>query len=235
MEKYKKAHLWLLIPFALAVMGFWRSYFMNFTGATWGQHIHGLSAILWFGFVISQPYLATHGQLKKHRRNGIIGMFLAGMVVASALAVIPGNIRLALTDIDPPVAPDFFLYGVSFIDLITITGFGLSVIMAIIKSKNLDDHALWMISTVFWALMPALARLALVPLLWMDTYTHFANLAMITTPFIILAALIIMIRMKRAHPALIAVIAGNLSVYLIVPLGENQWWIDLAVSLFSFN
>lgn len=236
MDKYKNLHLWLLIPFFIAVLGFMRSYFLNFTSASWGNHVHGITATIWFIFVVIQPYLATHGQLKRHKMLGRIGIFLAGAVFASALVMIPENIRFAQTDFDPIVAPDYFLYGVSLFDLVAITGFAVSVIMAIVKSKNLDEHAIWMISTVLWALMPALARFALTFLLITGgELMSFAHLAMITTPAILITAGIIMYKLKRWHPAMIAVIIGHISVYLIIPLGRNQTWIDIATALFSFK
>ncbi|MDR9416213.1 MAG: hypothetical protein RI564_08010 [Gracilimonas sp.] len=235
MNKYKNLHMWLLIPFSIAVLGFMRSYYLNFTSASWGNHIHGISATFWFMFVIIQPYLATHGQLKNHRLYGKIGMFLAGAVFASALVMIPENIRFAQTDIDSWIAPDFFLYGVSFFDVVSISGFGLSVIMAVIKSKQIDEHAIWMISTVLWALMPALARFGLIFVIWFDGSLNFAELAMITTPSILITAGIIMYKLKRLHPAMVAVIIGHISVYLIIPLGKNQTWIEFAKSLFSFK
>lgn len=234
MDKYKKAHLWLIIPFAIAILGFMRSYFLDFFNASFGQHIHGLSAVAWYGFVIWQPYLATHKQLKKHRKYGIVGVFLAGLVVASALATIPSNISGAETAAGNPVAPPFFLYGVSFFDFVSIIGFGGSVIIAIMKSKNLDDHALWMISTVFWAMVPALARLTLVSyFITTGEVTNFANIAMASTPLILIALIVLMIKFKRAHPALVAVFIGNLLVYTIKPLGESEWWINIAKALFS--
>lgn len=213
-----------------------RSYYLNFLNVSFGNHVHGISATAWFVFIIIQPYLATHGHISRHRMLGRVGIFLAGAVFASALVMIPGNIRFALTDIDSPVAPDYFLYGVSFFDLVAITGFGVSVIIAVLRSKNIDEHAIWMISTVLWALMPALARFGLSLLLLAGgEIMNFAYLAMITTPAILITAVVIMYKLKRWHPAMVAVIIGHISVYLIIPLGKNQTWIDIATALFSFK
>src|SRR5690554_6785205 len=201
MVKYKKLHLWLLIPFAIAIIGFMRSYFLNFVNVSFGNHMHGISATIWFIFVIIQPYLATHGQLKRHRMIGRIGTFLAGVVFASAMTLIPENIRFAQNDINPIVAPDYFLYGVSFFDFVAIMGFGVSVVIGVLRYKNLDEHAIWMISTVLWALMPALARFALTfVMLSGGEPVSFAYLAMATTPAIMITALIVMYKMKRWHP-----------------------------------
>ena len=236
MEKYKNLHLWLLIPFIIAVLGFMRSYYLNFLNVSFGNHIHGISATTWFIFVVFQPYLATHGQLQRHRMLGRIGIFLAGAVFASAMIMIPENIRFALTDNNSPVAPDYFLYGVSFFDIVAIIGFGVSVILAVLRSKKLHEHAIWMISTVLWALMPALARFALsFVLLTGGEIVNFAYLAMITTPAILITAAVIMYKLKRWHPAMVSVIIGHISVYLIIPLGKNPTWIELATALFSFK
>lgn len=235
MERYKHLHLWLIIPFLIAIFGFMKSYFLNFTAASWGNHLHGISATMWFIFIIIQPWLAVTGKIKQHKKLGILGIFLAGCVFVSALAMIPENIRFAQVEGSSPVAPDYFLYGVSFFDLISITGFAFSVIMAVIKSKKLHEHAMWMISTVLWALMPALARLVLMPSMMLGGPIDFSVLAMLTTPFIILTAIIIMIKIKQAHPAMLLVIAGHISVFFIQTLGKNEIWIHIANSLFSFK
>jgi hypothetical protein len=107
--------------------------------------------------------------------------------------------------------------------------------MAVIKSKQIDEHAIWMISTVLWALMPALARFGLIFVIWFDGSLNFAELAMITTPSILITAGIIMYKLKRLHPAMVAVIIGHISVYLIIPLGKSQTWIEFAKSLFSYK
>lgn len=236
MEKYKHVHLWLLIPFSIAVLGFMHSYYLNFLNVSFGNHIHGITATIWFIFVVIQPYLATHGQIKRHKVIGRIGTFLAGAVFASAMVMIPENIRFAQNDINPVVAPDYFLYGVSLFDFVAIIGFGVSVVIGVIRSKDIDEHAIWMISTVLWALMPALARFALTfVMLTGGEPVSFAYLAMVTTPAILLTALIIMYKLKRWHPAMVSVLVGHISVYLIIPLGNSETWIRIATALFSFK
>ncbi|WP_424964384.1 hypothetical protein [Ekhidna sp.] len=237
MDTYKNAHKWLLIPFAIAIIGFLPSYYLQFANAKFGHHIHGLSATFWYAIVIYQPYLIRKKEIQKHKKYGVLGVFLAGMVVASGLAMIPGNISGAMAQEASgqlsQIAPPFFLYGVSLFDFVAIAGFGVSVIIAIKKSRNVDDHALWMISTVFWALMPALARMALIPLVFLDNITHFANMAMLTTPLIILSLVVVMFRVKKAHPALIAAGIANLLSFVIIPLGKADWWISFVQTFFK--
>lgn len=235
MSRYRTLHLWLLIPFAVAVLGFMRSYYLRFTDVSWGNHVHALSATAWFILIVVQPYLATRGRLTTHRMLGRIGIFLAGAVFASALVRIPENIRFAQSGPDSAIAPDYFLYGVSFFDLVAITGFAASVIVAVLRTDRTDEHAVWMISTVLWALMPALTRVALVPSLHLGWTLDFAQLAMLTTPAIVVTAGAIIVRLRRFHPAMVAVVLGHISVYLIKPLGESSLWIDTATALFRFQ
>lgn len=238
MEKYKNAHKWLLIPLAITLIGFFPSYFSKFTSAEFGHHVHGLSATAWYIFVIYQPFLVAKGQIAKHKKYGLIGIFLAGLVVASGLTMIPGNIEGAMAQeargTASAVAPPFFLYGVSLFDLVAILGFGFSVVMGALKARQIDEHAIWMISTVFWALMPALARFALIPAIMMDSITHFANLGMITSILIIGSIVILMWRLKRIHVALVAAAICNLLSFLIVPLGKSEVWIAFTQGFFKF-
>ena len=101
MERFRHAHLWLLIPFAIAILGFVPSYWLRFADAPWRQHLHGLTATAWFVVLILQPWFATRGHLKRHRLFGMCALFLAGGVVISGLGAIPYNL---LNEGLPPAA-----------------------------------------------------------------------------------------------------------------------------------
>lgn len=233
-QAYRNAHLWLIIPFAITILGFTPGYFLKFTQANWGQHIHDLSAMLWFLLVIVQPYLATHGRLRFHRRIGIVGLLLAGMVVASGLAVIPDNIENAHGAQINPFVPPTFLYGISFFDFIAILGFGFSVAMSVLNIRNFAEHAIWMISTVSWALMPGLARLLVMPAamtVGLESIT-FTDLAFVAAAPVLAVLLLLMVQFGRPHPALVLAFAGNASVYLIRIVGDSPAWRGFADAVF---
>lgn len=154
-QTFRHAHRWLLIPLFITLLGFTPSYFLKLGEATWHQHLHGISATLWFVLLIVQPWLATHGRLAQHRVIGPVGLLLAGMVVASALGVIPANIENAL------------------------------------------------IEFVVVATFPIIAAIAAV-----------------------------MIRLRRAHPALILALIGNLLAFLVAWLGDNETWRAIATAMF---
>ncbi|SHG44380.1 hypothetical protein [Flagellimonas flava] len=162
MNKYKTLHLWMLIPMALMQFGIFRDYWGDFTDNGWSVHVHYWTGTLWYLYLILQPYYATHSQLEKHRTNGIIGMFLAGGVCITAFSMLFRDIANAdksaqFPDDFGPFEPWFFI-GVAAVEIVMIIAFGYAVIMSIIKRKSLEDHAWWLITTVFLIMMPALGR-----------------------------------------------------------------------------
>ncbi|RZW12558.1 MAG: hypothetical protein EX260_12295, partial [Desulfobulbaceae bacterium] len=96
MNKYKNVHLWMILVFVIVFLGFARGYWSNFSEESFGHHLHMFSSLMWFGLVMTQPFLATRGLLKSHRRNGMIGLFVAGLAVASAALMMPANIEGAV-------------------------------------------------------------------------------------------------------------------------------------------
>ena len=152
----------MIIPMVVMQLGIAMDYWGDFRENAWSVHIHYWTGTIWYLYLIVQPYYATHGKLEKHRTNGIIGMFLAGGVTLTALSMMYRDIENAhraaeLRERFGPFTPDFF-YGVASIEIPMILLFGLAVIMSIIKRKNLEEHAWWLISTVFIIMMPALGR-----------------------------------------------------------------------------
>lgn len=162
LTNYKNYHFWMLIPFIITILGFSFSYYLNFTHATWHQHVHGISATLWYMLVIVQPYLITRKHnIQRHKTLGIIGIMIAGIVAGSAFSIIPKNIdnvkELKLDGFfNPTIA-----YFVTLLDVILVCMFVLSVCSAIlnIRNKNLAGHVQWLMASVFFVLAPALLRM----------------------------------------------------------------------------
>ena len=161
MNQYKNLHLWMLIPFIIMQLGIFPFYWPTFSQEYWGVHVHYWLATIWYLFLITQPYYATHGKMEKHRTNGIIGFFIAGGVIFSAIAMLMGDMQNAgMIEKDPSssnLTPDF-LYGVVVIELVLTAGFIYSIIQAIVKRKNLEEHAWWLIAGLFYIMMPAVGR-----------------------------------------------------------------------------
>src|SRR6188768_63981 len=159
MNQYKNLYKWMIIPMILMQLGIFKDYWGDFSDNAWTVHVHYWMGTIWYLYLIIQPYYATHGQLDKHRTNGIIGMFVAGGVCLTALSMMHRDLvnaqhALTMPDRFGPFQPWFFL-GVAAVEIIMMSAFGYAVIKSIIQRKQMEDHAWWLISTVFIIMMPA--------------------------------------------------------------------------------
>ena len=159
---------WLALAFVIVILGFLRSYWLKLPNVEFGHHLHLLSATAWFALLVWQPRLATTGRLAQHRRNGMIGLFLAGAVVGTSLLMVPRNIEKAVAGFDAGFVDPTFYYGISFFDLVTVAGFSVAVIMAMLRAKQPQEHALWMVTTAFWIIGPAFARVMVLPVIMIN-------------------------------------------------------------------
>lgn len=154
---------------------------------------------------------------------------LAGAVAASGLSLIPYN----------PVnerMPETAMYGLSFIDIVLIPGFVNAAFMAVISTKRPDDHARWMLSTVFWAVSPGLFRLLFLPLFILqvpDPGEKSSYLLASAGLASIIILSILMIRERRLHPAFLFAVAGSLVMATPMKIGKMQWRITFADAVFT--
>jgi hypothetical protein len=89
-------------------------------------------------------------------------MFLAGGVCLTAFSMMNRDLvnatnADAMRDRFGPFEGWFFT-GVAAVEIVMMTAFGYAVIKSIIDRKKLEDHAWWLMSTVFIIMMPALGR-----------------------------------------------------------------------------
>jgi len=231
MKKYDTLHLWMIVPLVFMQLGIAMDYWGDFTDNAWSVHIHYWTGTIWYVFLIIQPYHATHGKLAKHRTNGIIGMFLAGGVSLTALSMMYRDLNTVqmateMPDRFGPFEPYFFM-GVAAIEIPMIVAFGFAVIMSILKRKSLEDHAWWLISTVFIIMMPALGRgiQNIYVLMHIDNWPDIDILA----PIYISQALIVLMVLlaawkyqKLRHPATFLAIAINIMCCFLGPIGKSE-------------
>ncbi|NNL15283.1 MAG: hypothetical protein HKO81_01425 [Flavobacteriaceae bacterium] len=176
-----------------------------------------------------QPWLIHNKPPKYHKKLGLIGIFLAGAVVFSALQVMPYQVVNEFL-------PDVLKYGFSFADLCALTGFSICVVVGVMKAKNIDVHARWLISTVFWILLPATARLVYFPLVNAyegnppPTYLQSVYICWILTTLIPLIFMMYLDHKKEKkvyRPYIFTLIGVSFYTLAIKPMGEWQWWIDI--------
>lgn len=241
MKRYQNLHLWMLLPMAFMQLGIFKDYWGDFTENAWSVHIHYWTGTIWYCWLIFQPYLASHGQITRHRTLGIIGIFLAGGVCITALSMMQRDIRTAeaaliKADQFGPFQPWFF-YGVLAVEIVMMVAFGIAVIQSIIHRKKSEDHAWWLTSTVFLIMMPALGRgmqNVYVDLMVKD-WPHINIMVPIyITQGIILLLLLLFARKygRINHPATYLAIAVNLFIFLLEPIGRMeavQHWLNMTI------
>jgi len=221
----------MIIPMVFMQFGIFQDYWGDFSDNAWSVHIHYWTGTTWYLYLIIQPYYATHGQLERHRTNGIIGMFLAGGVSLTALSMLHRDLVTSqnaseMPERFGPFQPWFFL-GVAAVEIVMMTAFCYAVIKAILQRKKLEDHAWWLISTVFLIMMPALGRG--IQNIYVETNIKDWPDINIMLPIYFTQALIIGMLLfaawkygKLKHPATYLAVAVNLFIFLLEPIGRSQ-------------
>jgi len=231
MNKYKDLFKWMIIPMVIMQLGIFMDYWGDFSENAWSVHIHYWTGTVWYLYLIIQPYFVTHGQIERHRTNGIIGMFLAGGVCLTALSMMHRDIKSAEDSLaDParfgPFQPWFF-YGIAAVEIVMIVAFGYAVIKSILHRKEIENHSWWLISTVFIIMMPALGR-GLGFVSFVVQSDRMPNVD-IMPPLYITEVIIIGMLLLGAwkfntlkHPATLLALAVNLFNCLLEPLGRSE-------------
>lgn len=231
LDRYRDLYLWMLIPMAIMQAGIFYDYWWDLTDNAWAVHVHYWTATLWYLFLISQPYLATHGQLPTHRTYGIIGIFLAGGVAFTALGALHRDIVSAERSAEMPERfgpfEPWFFYGVAAVELVMMTAFIFAVVQSIRYRRSVHEHSWWLISTVFIIMMPSLGRG--VGVLWASLFGaddpgQIGVTLYITTAIIVALLLWAAQRYGRFnHPATYLALGANLFNLLAEPLGRSVW------------
>ena len=210
--------------------GIFRDYWGDLTDNAWSVHIHYWTGTIWYIYLIIQPYFATHGQMPKHRTNGIIGMFIAGGVCLTALSMMHRDIvttqkAAATPEQFGPFQPWFF-FGVAAVEIVMMTAFGYAIIKSILDRKRFESHAWWLISTVFIIMMPALGRGIQNVYVGMNIKS-WPNIDIMFPIYIALLLILAMILLgawkydKLKHPATFIAVVVNLFNFLLEPLGQS--------------
>jgi hypothetical protein len=230
MNKYTTLYKWMIIPMVFMQLGIFRDYWGDFTDNAWSVHVHYWTGTVWYLYLIIQPYFATHGQMARHRTNGIIGMFLAGGVCLTAFSMMNRDIvttqkALEMPDRFGPFQPWFF-FGVAAVEIVMMTAFGYAVIKSIIHRKQLEDHAWWLITTVFIIMMPALGRG--IQTVYIGIYSAaWPNISIMVPLYITQVLIMAMLLLgawkyqKLKHPATYLALGINLFIFLLEPIGRS--------------
>lgn len=238
---YKNFHLWMLVPFAISILGFSYSYYSKLSIATFHQHVHGISATLWYIIVIVQPYLITRKQnVQTHKVLGMVALILAGLVAGSALTIIPKNIdNIEELDVNGFFNPTF-AYFATFLDFVLVSLFVVSVGLAIvnIKRKNLAGHVQWLMASVFFVLSPGLARMmGIICIVANKGNLEGISLEILSVPTMIVMLLIIIFFYYKygsfKHLSFTLLVLSQIPSLFVSQIGNSEFYKNLAESVFK--
>lgn len=152
------AGLSLLILFTV-LLGFARTYFL--AGVFRAKlpslivHIHGAVFTAWIVLLVAQVSLVSMGRVRLHRQLGVLGMFLAPLMVIFGFATLAGAIRRGF--MPPPV-----LQIITAADCLTLCIFAVMALWAFLARRNPAAHKRAILLATVAVLGPAVARWPLV-------------------------------------------------------------------------
>jgi hypothetical protein len=231
MNKYKTLHKWMVLPMIFMQFGIFKDYWGDFRDNAWSVHIHYWTGTVWYLYLIIQPWFATHGQMPRHRTNGIIGMFVAGGVCLTALSMMYRDIDTTRKALEAPERfgpfQPWFFFGVAAVEIVMMTAFGFAIIKSIIQRKQIENHAWWLISTVFIIMMPALGRgiQNVYVGLHIKEWPHIDIMLPIYITQVVIIGIILLGAWKYKklkHPATYLAVAVNLFIFLLEPIGRSE-------------
>ena len=229
---YSNAHKWLVIPIIIILVAFTPLYFATFTSEPWAYHIHVWAAISWYTLMITQPYLATRGKIKDHRKWGMVGLLFAGAFIATGLVITPTNVYFGLIGGFPPFFSAEFFFGLVLTETLAMAGFAVSVTMAIVKSKIPDEHATWMLGTVFFGFMPAGLRLSFFPVFAFDAEMSTIALLSLSIPIFVAVILFVGYRIgKLKHPMIIGSVLVTIQMITSPYVGSIEWYQEFITNI----
>ena len=148
-----------VIMLAIIVVGFAPSYFLR--GAVFSHqpsllvHLHGAVFSSWIFLFVIQSSLVSTGDIRLHRKLGILGAVIAGLMVILGILTPIGTIHRA-AHLPSFFTPESFLVG----NIFGIIVFGAYVAFAVWKRNNRIVHKRMMLMANAMLMSPALARMA---------------------------------------------------------------------------
>jgi hypothetical protein len=201
-----------VIMLAIVFMGFASSYFLR--GAAFSHlpsllvHLHGAVFSSWIILFVVQSSLVSAGNVRLHRKLGILGAVIAGLMVILGVLTPFGTLRRG-AQLPSIFTPASFLIG----NILGIVFFGAFVAVAVWKRNNRIVHKRLMLIANATLMSPALSRMAFPvmahPRMTFPVMVHYPFLIG-AIPIAMIVALFIFDLVTYKRPLLVTVIGGFL-------------------------
>jgi hypothetical protein len=201
-----------IVMLAIVFMGFASSYFLR--GAAFSHlpsllvHLHGAVFSSWIILFVVQSSLVSAGNIRLHRRLGVAGAVIAGLMVILGVLTPFGTLRRGVP-LPPIFTPASFLFG----NVLGILFFGAFVAVAVRKRNNRIVHKRLMFIANVMLMPPALSRMAFPvmahPKMTFPLMAHYPFLIG-AIPLAMIAALFIFDLFTQRKPLVVTLIGGFL-------------------------
>jgi hypothetical protein len=215
----------------VAVAGFTPSYVSYAAGAReihWFAHLHGALLGAWLCLYVAQAALAASGAVGSHRRLGLAGVALGGLVWVS-MGIASVRVRLEL---DPPV--DSFLWDVFARELVLAVSFPVFFVSAVFARRNPAAHKRLMTLAAAVLLQAAIDRLPILRTLAIQSPWFLLLYPLCLYALIAPLVAFDVANTRRVHRATLVgigvVFAGHVTA---ASLAGNAAWHELAHGLFD--
>jgi hypothetical protein len=218
-----------VIMLAVVFMGFASSYFLR--GAVFSHlpsvlvHLHGAVFSSWIILFVVQSSLVSAGKIRLHRKLGILGAVLAGLMVVLGVLAPIGTLRRG-APLPPIFTPESFLIG----NILGILFFGVYVAVAVWMRNNRFVHKRLMLIANAMLMSPALSRMAFPdvrnPKMTFPLMAHYPFLIGAIPLAMIIALFIFDVAVYRR--AFVATVVGGFLFWAINP--ASDWIIDTQIS-----
>lgn len=215
---YARAYLYFFIALLVTVVAFWPSYFARLTETGASHHVHGLSALMWMLILVIQPLLYKLGKMNWHRNLGRSTILWVPIVIISGLIMV----HFMLND---PRYPGNLAYQLGFIDFFVLSQFLLFYILALKNVSNIQYHARYMVCTIFGPLIPALTRLLLAHVSWIDSFNKSLHSSYILVEVVLILLILDDKRRGKIYlPYLLALGLMAIQHLMMHFAGDWIWW-----------
>jgi hypothetical protein len=142
--------------FATVLLGFAKTYFLAGVFAAKLPnvlvHVHGALFTAWVLLLATQIALVSVGRLHWHRHIGVLGMFLAPLMVIVGFATLIEMIRR------PGIPPLPIVQIIAAVDILTLSIFAVLTFWAFLARRDAATHKRLMLLATITILGPAVAR-----------------------------------------------------------------------------
>ncbi len=150
---YRRAYVWVALIFIFIGVGFFPSYFSRLPETDLAHHIHAIIGLSWMTLVLGQTYLISQGDVRWHRKAGILSFILAPLLVITGIYMTQLNLA------DGPLGLGDGRLGLAYENVGLLLYFSLFVALALVYRHDFRRHQRFMICTAFVAIPPAVARI----------------------------------------------------------------------------